>query len=195
MLFSVFALAMHAHEKHAFRQYADSAIWQGMTLRADIGNMALTALQSRGDILQYEVAATTNLKNKFYPILEAGYASAQHQGDSTFYHGEGGFARIGLDLNPMRKSRNGDYFLTVGLRAGMALQELVPEQKMRFDCWGEVVAGVQVKVVAGWVMGWQLRFHALFTDRGKTPAPYYIPGYGKTGGSALGVNYFVGYRF
>lgn len=174
-------------------------IYYGLNVRVDVGNAALQAGISRGEVQQYEALVNVNLQQRFYPTLEAGYMFAKNRETTLheFYNGQGGFTRIGLDINPLRKNRNSDYFLTVGIRAGMALQDFTQGDyynKARFDSWGEVVAGVQVKVVSRFTMGWSARIHFLFTEKYGDMLPFYIPGYGKSNGSAFGFNYYLGIR-
>ena len=194
------------------RQYADSAVYQGINAKLDIGNAIYTAARSKGAVQQYEGALNVNLLKRFYPTIEWGYMWAEDEAAGGKYRGQGAFTRIGLDLNPLRKNRNSDYFLTVGFRAGMALQNYeqwglrlndtywnVPlvqmQDKARFDAWGEVLAGVQVKVAGGFHMGWALRVHFLFTGKYGDFQPYYIPGFGCKDGGIFGFNYYIGWRW
>ena len=194
------------------RQYADSAVYQGISAKVDIGNAALTSALSKGAIQQYEGAVSVNLLKQFYPVMEVGYMRASDQAAGGAYFGQGAFTRLGLDINPLRKNRNSDYFLTVGVRAGMALQAYEQfnidlhdpywgtphanmRDKARFDSWGEIIAGVQVKVAGGFHMGWAIRLHFLFTGTMGKYQPYYIPGYGCKDGNIFAFNYYLGWRW
>ena len=198
--------------KAAPRQYGDSAVYQGINVRLDVGNTVYQLVRSRGTIQQYEGLINVNLQKRFYPTLELGFMQAADYASGGNYEGRGAFTRIGLDINPLRKNRNSDYFLTVGLRAGMALQSYEQwnidlhdtywqtplahvKENARFDSWGEVVAGVQVKVAGGFHMGWAIRIHFLFTGSMGTYQPYYIPGYGCKDGVIFGFNYYLGWRW
>ena len=194
------------------RQYADSAVYQGISMKVDLGNTAYQLIRSKGTIHQYEGAVSVNLLKRFYPVMEFGFMRAEDRAAGGSYFGQGGFTRIGLDINPLRKNRNSDYFLTVGVRAGMSVQDYLqrninlndsywgtPLQNMhdraRFDSWGEVVAGVQVKVAGGFHMGWAIRLHFLFTCSMGKYQPYYIPGYGCKDGNIFAFNYYLGWRW
>jgi len=199
-------------EHKGWAQYGDSAIFQGMHVKVDIANPMLVALKTRGAVQQYEVSVNVNLLKRFYPTLEAGYGWGTDGAAGGMYHGYGGFTRIGMDLNPLKKGRNNDYALLVGVRLGVGLQNYeltgvttndsywgsathdVPAS-FRADCWGEIVAGAQVKVAGPFFMGWYVRIHSLFTGNRGTHQPYYIPGYGWKDGSIFGMNYYVGLRF
>lgn len=194
------------------REYGDSAVYQGINVKLDLGNMAYNLFTTQGAVQQYEGLVNVNLLKKFYPTVEFGYMLASGEAAGGQYKGQGGFTRIGLDLNPLRKGRNSDYMLTVGLRAGMALQgfrqwditlhdsywETLPyeyQKNGRFDAWGELVAGLQVKVVAGFHMGWALRMKFLFTENTGDMQPYYIPGFGCKDSNGFSFNYYIGWRF
>ena len=187
------------------RQYADSAVYQGISMKVDLGNAAYQLIRSKGTIHQYEGAVSVNLMKRFYPVMEFGFMRAEDRAAGGSYFGQGGFTRIGLDINPLRKNRNSDYFLTVGVRAGMSVQDYLqrninlndsywgtPLQNMhdraRFDSWGEVVAG-------GFHMGWAIRLHFLFTGSMGKYQPYYIPGYGCKDGNIFAFNYYLGWRW
>ena len=172
------------------RQYADSAVYQGINFKVDIGNALYQSIRTLGGTQQYEAAVNVNLMKRFYPVMELGYMRA----------------------NDSAAGRNSDYFLTVGLRAGMSLQTYeqwginlndpywqtppyLMEDKARFDAWGEVVAGVQVKVAGGFHMGWAIRLHFLFTGNYGLFQPYYIPGFGCKDSNIFAFNYYLGWRW
>lgn len=165
-------------------------IYYGMNVRLDVGNTLMELARSQGEVQQVEAALNVNLQQRFYPTLELGYQRAGNQETPRgLYTTQGAFTRIGLDFNPLRKNRNSDYFLTVGLRAGLALQDWA--QVMRFDSWGEILGGLQVKVAGPLTMGWAVRYRFLFTETEEMPR--YIPGFGKASGG-FGFNYYLGFR-
>lgn len=191
----------------------DSVCYQGLNFKLDIGNAAFMALKSKGATQQYELAMNVNLYKRFYPTLELGYAWSTDHAEAGNYWGTGGFMRLGLDINPLRKNRNNYYALLVGLRFGMALQNynmtninlndsywnpggtyLDYPNQVRFDCWGEIVAGTQIMVAGPFTMGWFIRFHALFTGNAGDHKPYFIPGMGNPDGSFMSLNYYLGFR-
>ena len=168
----------------------DSTIYQGMSLKLDIGNTIISLAVSKA--------------------------------------GQGGFARLGLDINGLKKHPENPNALLVGLRIGTALQGYdltnvshnAPywgdtradyHNLFHADCWGEVVAGCQVQVYKGFQMGWYLRFKVLFTRTAKdinindqtttqqqlnnALLPYYIPGFGYRNDTNWGFNYYIAYSF
>jgi len=198
----------------AEREYADSAVYQGMNIKLDVGNTVYTLASTRAQRQQYEIAVNANFLNKFYPTVELGYGLSHDVAAGGTYDGQGAFTRLGIDINPLRKGRNRDYALLAGLRLGVGLQQFSltgvnlhddywnPSgvfydypAKFRADCWGELVAGLQIKVVGPFTMGWYARIHFLFTGSVGDHQPYYIPGFGCVDASNFTFNYYVGYRF
>ena len=195
------------------REYADTAVYQGMSVKLDIGNSVLELARSAGKIQSYEAAINVRLAKRFYPTLEAGYAMAERGADGGMHKGQGGFGRLGMDLAVVKKGASENNML-VGLRFGGAYQnydltnvklhsEYWGEQRLnfydqhRFDCWGEIVAGCQVQVYKGFQMGWYIRMKLLFTrtDKQGDALPAYLPGFGYRNDTNWGINYFLGYKF
>ena len=148
------------------------SIYQGTLLKLDVGASAVVIGMTRGQIQHYEMAVNVRLKNRFYPTLELGYAGTTRApvtyNDTISYQGQGGFFRVGCDLNPLKKHPESPHALIVGIRFGTAVQDyaqstvvgetgiLNPNTDMRVatsgvrgDCWGEIVAGCQVEVAKG----------------------------------------------
>ena len=193
-------------------QYQDSAVWQGWNIKLDLGSTAFELARSKAKVQNYEMALNFNLLQRFYPTLELGYARADRSAEGGNFFGQGGFARVGLDLSALKKSRK-DNMLLVGVRLGTAVQDYrmsylsvsdnywgyrtqtAVAPTVRADVWGEVVAGVQVQIYKAFHMGWYVRLRVLFTrsNNGK-PTPYYIPGFGYKDDTQFGLNYYVGFK-
>lgn len=211
------------HFADGTRVYPDSAIYQGMNIKLDIANTIIEAATSGGKNISMEVAMNWRIKQRFYPTFELGVAKADRSIDHkleaennyiTRHHGAGGFFRVGMDLNGLKKHPEKLDALLVGVRLGTSMQQFEmtgvslndPNDHslthdfppaFRADCWGEVVAGCQIQVWAGLTMGWSLRMKALFTRNAKSgkALPYYIPGFGYRDNTNWGINYYVGYKF
>ena len=162
------------------------AIYQGTQVKLDIASPALIAGISKGQIQHYEIGVNVRLKDRFYPTLEAGYATP------------GGFIRVGTDINPLKKHPESPHALLVGVRIGTSVQK-----KGYTDCWGEVVAGCQVEIAkvqqTAFYMGWMGRLKILFTrdtiSKNGITLPTYIPGFGNRDNTGWGINYYLGWRF
>lgn len=194
--------------------YPDSAIYQGMYVKLDIGSPILEAVMNKGQIQNYELALSWRIKQRFYPTWEGGYAFGRAAADGGQYEGHGGFMRLGMDLNGLKKHARRLDAMLVGIRLAGDVQtyslrnvltndpyQITPsfnhENLKRFDCWGEVLAGVQVQIYAGLTMGWNIRIKILMTRTAKDdgPLPYYIPGFGFRDNLNCGFNYYIGYHF
>lgn len=195
------------------KQYPDTAIFQGMSIKLDIAMPILEIVRSKGKVQDYEIALNMRFAKRFYPTLELGYALAEVNADGGYYKGQGGFARMGMDLSTLKKNTS-ENCLLVGLRFAGAYQGFqitdVPVygdywegsktdffNQRKFDCWGEIVAGCQVQIWKGVQMGWFVRLKLLFTrtDKHGKALPAYLPGYGYRNDTNWGLNYFLGYKF
>ena len=108
--------------KDGTRIYSDTAIYQGMNLKLDLANTTIEAALSKGKILSFEAAWNIRLKQRFYPTFEAGYAKAETAANGGEHKGEGGFFRVGLDINGLKKHPERLNALLVGVRIGTGMQ-------------------------------------------------------------------------
>jgi len=206
LIISLFACALCA----SAREYADTAVYQGLSVKLDVGTPVFELVRSGGKVQDYEAVINVRLAKRFYPTLEAGFAMAECNRKDGYHNGKGGFGRVGLDLAVVKKGESENNVL-VGLRYGGAYQnydlnntiisgqmQLLQEvhQQPRFDCWGEIVAGCQVQVWKGFQMGWNVRMKLMFTRNATAGAlPLYVPGFGYRKDFNWGFNYYIGYKF
>ena len=213
LLLLPFALLSYARVRGEKEKNDSIPLYQGVSVKLDIAMPIIEAARSAGKTQDYEMAINVRLKNRFYPTLELGYALAECGADGAQHKGQGGFARLGMDLAIVKKGETEDNFL-IGLRFGGAYQnyDLTNVQvqtnywqsnpidfydQNRFDCWGEIVAGCQVYLWKGLHMGWYGRVKLLFTNNAAegNVLPYYVPGLGFRNDFNWGFNYYIGYRF
>ena len=202
---------------------ASDGIYGGTQIKLDIASPIVVPATTKWQVQHYEIAVNVRLKDRFYPTLELGYAGGITQRDTLTYNGQGGFFRVGCDINPLKKHPESPHALLIGVRLGTAVQdytqdatrdlsrEVVPSSQtmmmhragVQGDCWGEIVAGCQVEVAkvkkTAFYMGWMGRFKCLFTRQAEGYSaldmkPVYIPGYGKRDNIGWGVNYYIGWR-
>ena len=189
------------------------SVYQATLVRLDIFNPIFDALRSDWHTYSVEAAVSVRLKNRFFPTVEFGHAGRflQQKVDQSknlpdsLYHGSGQFARIGLDINPLKKRPDQRSSLLIGVRLGTGWQRLdTPDLKPYFpkgewiaDVWGEVAAGVNVDIMYGVYMGWAVRMKFLFTKNShdELTTPYYIPGFGYHNNMNWGFDYYIGYAF
>jgi len=172
-------------------------------------------------ILTGEVSVDFNFLNRFFPILELGYASINSQASNgSTYFAKAPFGRLGVNFNllgttdkegNLKPNRNYAY---LGVRYGMSLvnyeltnvtinnaywdenQLLSWGGKNSYAGWGEVVAGIRVDMAKGFTMGWSVRMklflHSSLDDKQEL---WYVPGYGNSSGNTFTLNYTLGYTY
>lgn len=183
-------------------------VYQGTTVRIDLLNPILDLARSGWRTYDIEAAVNVRLIDWLFPTIEFGHAARFLQEKNAavpLYDGWGEFARLGLDINPLKKRRESRSVLLIGVRAGTGWQNMHtpavlvehPKGVWIADAWGEIVAGVQVNIVKGFNMGWAVRMKYLFTQNShdELTIPYYIPGFGYRDTMSWGFNYYVGYTF
>ena len=118
----VLALANRADSTHyadGTRIYSPDSLYQGLTVKLDVGNTALMAGLTRGKVITSEFAVNCRLKNRYYPVVEGGYAYAHDlQTAGGSYSGQGGFLRFGADLNGLKRNPESQNALLIGVRLG-----------------------------------------------------------------------------
>ncbi len=149
----------------------------------------------------FDISAELSLHNWFFPVVEAGIGFAKttpSNGNYTYKAKPGFYAKLGINYNFRYKS-NPDYQAFLGLRAGFSSFSYdITDITINSDYWnqtsqfnimgqkatafyGEVVAGVRVKIVKGFSLGWTGRYHMKFNSpTGSNSNPWFIPGYGTT---------------
>lgn len=175
-------------------------LYNGMVIGANFGD-ALFALIGQKHY-SYDISAAVSLHNWFFPVVEAGIGWGEHTADGGAYHFKGKpsfYAKVGINYNILYKS-NPDYMAYLGLRFGMSRSswditniretsdlgketgktELLGQHT--FSTYGDVVAGLKVKIAGPIAIGWNVRFRlGLHNGKGLPVKPWFVPGYG-TGG-------------
>ncbi len=181
--------------------------FNGMNVGLNFGDAIMMAFGRR--YASFDMWANVSVWNWLFPTVEMGLGYANDAPDKTNYKyrvDPSFYAKVGLDYNFLYKS-NPDYKVFVGFRAGFssfkyALRDVTIssdywDESVHLDidglkatCWyGEALAGVQVKIVKGFSLGWSARYHFKFNhpaDRGNKP--WFIPGYGASFPLSLSVS-------
>lgn len=182
--------------------------FRGMAVGVDvIGPVQLMV----SDYGQYEASLRINLKDKYYPVFELGYGKADASDESTKinYKTSAPYARIGIDWN-LLKNKHDDYRLFGGFRYGFtSFKYDVTSPPIQDPVWGgdvpygaegvksnyhwlEGVFGVDAKIWGPVRMGWSFRYKRRLAKKdGEIGNSYYVPGFGKQGGSRLGGTFNV----
>ena len=192
-------------------------LYNGFTVQTDVAS-AVTSVIAKGEVYSYEAGIQVDLKHKYYPIVELGFAGA----DKTMANGIGfttnaPFGRVGIDFNILKKKKDSkptNNLFLAGLRVGMSnfnyslknvtitndywgCSEVVfKDANSTTKVWWEIVAGIRVEVVKNFYMGWTVRKRNLISnDITGAAAPWYIPGFGINTSGNWGLNYTLGYHF
>ena len=171
--------------------------FQGFTLSVDgYGPVAMMV----SDYGTLEGALRLNLKNTFFPIIEAGVGKCSKDDFNTkvSYKTRAPFGRIGIDFN-MLKDKFQSNRLYLGARYGISIFQYdiagpaqtdpiwggsKPFSMKSIDCtshWAELVFGVEVKIFRNFHMGWAVRYkREIASTKSDFAKPNCIPGYGYT---------------
>lgn len=147
----------------------------------------------------FDIHADLSLHNWFFPVVELGMGYARNKpetGNFTYVGKPAFYAKIGLNYNFLYKS-NPDYQVYLGLRGGFSsfsydIKDVTVssdywDQTARFNLtgqrasafFGEVLAGIKVKIYKNFSLGWSARFHfKMHTSHPGDSEPWFIPGYG-----------------
>ena len=171
--------------------------FQGFTLSADLYGPVAMIVSDYGTV---EGALRLNLKNTFFPIIEAGVGKCSKDDFNTkvSYKTSAPFARIGIDFN-MLKNKFQSNRLYLGARYGLSIFQYdiagpaqtdpiwggsQPFSMKSIDCtshWAELIFGVEVKIFRNFHMGWAVRYkREIASTKSDFAKPNCIPGYGYT---------------
>lgn len=186
-------------------------LYTGTTIGAHFGDLIMMAFGQK--FQSYDLYADVSLHNWFFPTIEAGVGFSNATPDNrnfTYHVNPSLYLKLGINYNFLYKS-NPDYQLFFGIRAGfssfrwelrnVSIESSYWQENQNFNLpgmkstafWGEALAGLRVRIVSGFSLGWSIRVHYLFSaSKGKPsslPAgllaesvskPWFIPGYGGT---------------
>lgn len=179
------------------------AFFRGVAVSADVVGLAQLAFSDYG---QYEAALRINLKDRYFPIFELGYGTADSDNPTTNlkYKTSAPYWRVGMDFN-IAKNKHDAYRVYAGARYAMTYYKFdVVGSGLKDPVWGddvdynvkgmkayyhwmEAVFGVDAKIAGPLRLGWSVRYRRRIThDDGNIGKTWYVPGYGKQGGSRLG---------
>lgn len=160
----------------------------------------------------YDISAMMSFHNWFFPVIEAGIGWGDHTGSNDLYKIKAKpsfYGKVGINYNFLYKSKP-DYMAYLGLRFGFSRHTWditdikstadltnVPEgvtEMLNQSCmsiYGEVVAGLKVKIAGPFSLGWNVRYRVA-KHNSKKADPWFIPGYGS---NPLGVNICAYFTF
>lgn len=183
-------------------------LFRGVAVSADLAGIAQIAFSDYG---QYEAALRINLKDKYFPIIELGYGQANSENiiSKLSYKTKAPYGRIGMDFNLM-KNKHDIYRIYGGFRyaytsfkfdvEGIGITDPVWGDQVEYSAkgikasyhWLEAVFGLDAKIWGPIRLGWSFRYkRRLIHNDGSIGSTWYVPGYGKQGGTRLGGTFNV----
>ena len=159
----------------------------------------------------FDISATLNMWNRLQPVLVVGLGRAKDTPDDMNFTYTGRlspYLKLGANYNFLFK-KEPRYQLYAGVRLGLSTfkysitdvsvnNSYWGEGNYSYDLrnigshalWGELLLGLKVGIAGNWSLGWEAKFHNLFSykksDNGK---PWYIPGFGTRGSKwAFGIS-------
>lgn len=200
-----FSGTVKAQNKNIAEQTDSIPLICGIQVSADLAGVAQVMLSDYG---QYEAALRVSIKNKYFPVVELGIGHAKHDDEisGVHYDTSSPYARLGMDMNILRKKHTGNR-LYVGARYAFSAFKYTCNAQVTDPVWGdlveygyhdikanhhwaEVVFGAEAKVTGPIHVGWSLRYKKkLAADYGKLNKAWYVPGFGKSGSSLNGTFY------
>ncbi len=183
--------------------------FKGFGFSADLFGCAYSLI---GDGISTEIAAELNFGNRLYPIVEAGWAwcNATDENYGIRYRTNAPYYRAGFNYNFMTKKENPNpkHYIYGLFRIGWTgfrydvetppITDPVWGGDVALDLkdvegaclWGEIGAGIKVKIAKGFHMGWSVRYKVRFTEKeGENSRMWYIPGYGINKSTCFGGTY------
>ena len=152
----------------------------GMSLGFDAAGAIMAACTNYGQI---EGQLRLNIRNRFFPTIEAGLGISDHTGEETHLHyrTHSPYFRVGIDYNFIRDLRSGNRIFG-GVRygftpfkydlSGPAIADPVYGMQVPFDLqgvtatahWVEAVAGLEARIWKFFHLGWSLRYRARLAE-------------------------------
>jgi hypothetical protein len=188
----------------------------GIRAEVDLSSIVKSAISK--ETYSFEGAVQANILHKYFPVIELGYAGANHFANNDInFKTNSLFGRAGVDfkiLNSKPDEEPAPHLLLFGVRLGMSpfnynisniqivdnywneTQTFDFHNNKTFKMWFEVAASVRVELLKNIFMGWTVRFKGKFAEdkQGQINA-WYIPGYGVNNDSHWDFNYSIGYNF
>lgn len=182
--------------------------WRGLQVKVDLVGPIQLAVSSYG---QYEAGIRFNLKDKYFPVVELGYGKADEDNDVTqvHYKTSAPYGKVGIDFNVM-KNKHDIYRLYAGVRYAYTSFKVDVDHAPLIDpVWGgdapfeahdikanygwfEALFGIDAKITGPLHLGWTVRYkRRLNHDDGDLGNIWYVPGFGKQGGTRLGGTFEV----
>lgn len=185
-------------------------LYQGIQLGFELSGPASYFLS---DSWGYSVKADINLKNKYFPTIEAGFSDYDKTAESGIHFtSSGSYVKAGLNIPLSKNGPKNEYMFYGGLHYGFsAFSYNLDNLSFSGDYWGnnitsfkdeksvvgwiEGVAGVRVHVGGPISLGWNVLYKSVLNIKnGDHSNPPYIPGYGLNVKPGAGINVHLYYK-
>lgn len=171
-------------------------LYNGLSLSVDLLGPIMRAASSSSNM---QVAARVNLKDKFFPVLEAGIGTCDRRGadNDNRFKTTAPYFLVGMDYN-VNKKHNGNR-LFGGARVGVSVfdfdftnsgfvdpiwgsDQTLAVSGQRADAeWLDLVVGLETRLWRFISLGYSLRYRFMIHMGGtQFGDPYYIPGFGRS---------------
>lgn len=168
------------------------------------------------DVERFDFSLTldTEIKTKYYPIIEAGWNQTKGAFDNFNYKSEGVFFKAGMNKNLLKNlavndrtafiagvryaySNYAQQYTNISLAGNWGNIEGVYDSGKLNAHWMELVIGMQGEITKNLSLGYTVRVkQKVFFDDFGTFVPYMVPGYGRGNRNLnIGFNYYVSYAF
>ena len=170
-------------------------LFNGVTVGVNFADAIMSAIGQHHS--SYDVSAMVSLHNWIFPVVEAGVGWGHHTENNDLFKVKAYpsfYAKAGVNYNFLYKS-DPAYMCYLGLRFGMAQCRwdrtdikstdeegevtYLPDEMNRkcTSIYGEVLAGLTVKIAGPFSLGWNVRYRlGLHSSGGESP--WFVPGYG-----------------
>lgn len=192
------------------------ALYQGLKVEIEAFSAVMSVVNS--ETYSFEGNIQLNLKEKYFPVVEIGFAGANKTSPNDYHFKTSGFfTRIGFDYNllaPNEPDASIKKYFLIGARYSFSpFNYDITNVKVIDDYWGgektvdfknqfaykhwaEVVGGLRVEFLNNIYLGWSVRLKVrIGKEKAGDIEPWYIPGIGISSTGNWGFCYAVGYRF
>lgn len=171
-------------------------LFNGVTVGVNFADAIMSLIGQKYS--SYDISAMVSLHNWFFPIVELGVGWGNYTDTTNDLYKVKAYpamyAKVGINYNFLYKS-NPAYMAYVGARFGVsnhrwdktdikstndAGETITSPDELDRHCvsiYGEILAGLKVKIVGPFSMGWNVRYRiGMHSSKGQSP--WYIPGSG-----------------
>ncbi len=182
---------------------SETPLFCGVAVGVNALGSGLAAFSTYGE---YGAMVRLNLKQKIFPVFEAGLGVCDRTDDATDIHLKvsAPYYRLGCDYNFLKDTQSGNRVFG-GLRlaytsfsydiSAPTFVDPVWHDPTNFAYndvksnmfWAELVFGVEAKIWRNFHLGWSLRYRRRLHQKVSEPGQaWYVPGFGKNDSSTFG---------